>query len=215
MPSTKVYQTPWYTLQVALKYVIGIDEAGRGPLAGPVSVGAVLLPFRFNKRAFKGIKDSKQLTLDQREKWYTFLQKEEQKGSLKYAVSFSDASVIDRRGIVPAIRQALARCLHKLNADPSECLILLDGSLKAPPEFTFQKTIIRGDETEVPISLASVAAKVERDRRMVRLAKRYPAYKFDLHKGYGTLTHRTLIRKLGLCDLHRRTFIHLEAESGR
>lgn len=130
-------------------------------------------------------------------------------GQLNFAVAFSSSSMIDTYGIVPAIKSALARALEKvLEARPLglEMEILLDGNLRAPENFSNQRTIIRGDEIEPIISLASIAAKVERDRLMVRLATKYPVYSFETHKGYGTAAHCALIRTNGLSAIHRRSF---------
>lgn len=188
------------------RHVIGIDEAGRGPLAGPVAVGAVMASEDFDYELIKGVRDSKKLTAPAREKWYLKLRLLRRKGILDFAVSFSSAGFIDKHGIVPAIRSAVGRSLDSLGASAGHCRILLDGSLRAPEKFRDQKTIIRGDETEPLISLASIAAKVTRDRLMVRLAKRYPVYGFEVHKGYGTLAHRRFISRKGLCKIHRRSF---------
>lgn len=207
---------PFAMIDVVTRFLIGIDEAGRGPLAGPVSVGAVIIPRNFDFAIVKGVRDSKQLTAIGREEWYARLRALRREGALDFAVSFSSATTIDRRGIVFAIRAALGRCLAKLDAAPEECEIRLDGSLHAPEVFIKQTTIIRGDESEPIISLASIAAKVERDRLMRRLAPKYPAYNFDVHKGYGTAAHRKKIVEVGFCDLHRTTFcsrIFLEAKS--
>lgn len=190
-----------------MKFLIGIDEAGRGPLAGPVSVGAVIVPKNFNWKLVAGVKDSKQMTPKSREILYSTMSELREAGKLDFAVVFSSSSMIDTHGIVPAIKSAIARVLDKIQeATPLECEILLDGNLKAPPEFARQRTIIRGDQSEPIISLASIVAKVERDRLMTRLAKRYPDYAFEQHKGYGTLQHRALIRQHGFSQIHRRTF---------
>ena len=191
---------------IATKYVIGIDEAGRGPLAGPVAVGAVKISKDFDQDMFKGVRDSKKLTAFTREKWYRKLCTLRREGILDFAVSFSTEKIIDERGIVPAILSALEDSLDSINARPSKCKILLDGGLRAPEKFYDQKTITRGDESIPLISLASVVAKVSRDRLMVRLSKKYPNYGFDVHKGYGTLGHIRVLKKVGLCKLHRRTF---------
>lgn len=127
-------------------------------------------------------------------------------GALNFAVAFSSASRIDADGIVPAIRSALAECLEKLDALPHECEIRLDGSLSAPAHYKNQTTIIRGDDSEPVISMASIAAKVERDKYMVQVSSQYPEYGFALHKGYGTAKHRQVIRQQGLSELHRATF---------
>lgn len=189
-----------------MRYLIGIDEAGRGPLAGPVAVGAVIVARDFDWRIVAGVKDSKQLSALARKEWYARLRALKREAALDFSVSFSSAALIDRRGIVFAISSALSRCLSKLNAQPHTCAILLDGSLRAPEVFTAQKTIIRGDESEPIIALASIAAKVERDRLMRRLAPKYPAYDFDVHKGYGTRVHRKTIARVGLSDIHRASY---------
>jgi ribonuclease HII len=189
-----------------VRYVIGIDEAGRGPLAGPVAVGAVVVPEDFDFSVVKGVRDSKKLTPRAREQWYRKLRGLRRDGSLDFAVSFSSAEIIDRRGVTPAIQSALARCLKKLNAAPRHSMVLLDGSLYAPEEFTMQKTIIGGDDTKPLIAMAAIVAKVRRDRLMKRAAKRYPMYDFEVHKGYGTSAHLKAIRKIGFCELHRTTF---------
>lgn len=189
-----------------MRYHIGIDEAGRGPLAGPVAVGAVMVPVGFDWRSVAGVRDSKQLSPNQRYEFYETIKTLTQKGELLFSVSFSSTSAIDRCGITCAIQMALNRCLRRVNAEPAQSAILLDGALKAPRHFTMQKTIIRGDETEPIIALASIVAKVTRDRLMTRYARNYPAYNFGRHKGYGTYAHRRAILQFGLCPLHRKTF---------
>ena len=187
------------------KYIIGIDEVARGPLAGPVAVGAMLVTPRI-RRQFRNIKESKQLSPAQREEWCERIRRSSGP-ELRFAVSFVSAGVIDAKGIQHAIRLALKRSIEKLEVDPSECLVLLDGGLRAPEEFTEQKTIIRGDANETVIAMASVVAKVSRDRLMVRLSKKYPAYGFARHKGYGTRAHYDAIRKHGVSPEHRRSFL--------
>lgn len=194
-------------LQKNLKFIVGIDEAGRGPLAGPVAVGAVVIPYNKKHPLLKGPKDSKQISEKLREEWFEKLKVAEKEGTLGYHVSLVSAKIIDEKGIVPAIKIAVKRCLDKLAVPPHETMVLLDGSLYAPDYFLYQKTIIRGDQTEPLISLASIAAKVTRDRKMVQLSKKYPLYDFHIHKGYGTLSHRKAIKKFGLCDVHRRSFL--------
>lgn len=191
------------------KYIIGVDEAGRGALAGPVSVGAVLVPKDFDWSQIKGVADSKKLSPKKREEIFEIAKKLEKEGSLKYAVSLVSEKVIDKRGITFAVRQGIERALVKLSPEPKRTFIKLDGLLHAPKVFVHQKTIIKGDVTEKEISLASIMAKVTRDRYMVRIAKRYPAYSFDVHKGYGTDIHQKSLQKVGLCLIHRTTFTHL------
>jgi len=189
-----------------MKFLIGIDEAGRGPLAGPVSVGAMMVPTDFDFNAIKGIRDSKKLSEKKRDALFEKFEALRDKGEISFAVALSPASVIDREGIVPAIRSALAETLRSLGAGANECEIRLDGSLSAPKEFITQSTIIRGDDTEPVISMASIVAKVLRDRHMKEIARDYPGYGFEIHKGYGTAAHIKVIRERGLSAVHRSTF---------
>lgn len=194
-------------------YIIGVDEAGRGPLAGPVSVGAVLFtPFEYGRykkashRLARG-KDSKQLREEARELWFEYINTSQSENKLRYTVSFTTARKIDRIGIERAVFLAVERTLFKLKVDPGKCLVLLDGRLSAPEKFIYQKTIIRGDEKESIISLASVVAKVVRDRHMRRQAKQFPLYNFGQHKGYGTTGHYTALKKYGPCNIHRLCYL--------
>ena len=188
------------------KFIIGIDEVGRGPLAGPVYVGAVMVPHDFDWQSVEGVRDSKKITPRKREDWYEKLSALREAGHLNFATASSSSVMIDERGIVPAIFSALAQCLKDLNADPETCEILLDGSLHAPDNYRAQKTIIHGDDIEPIISIASIVAKVERDSLMTNLAAQFPEYGFERHKGYGTAVHCSAIKEHGLCKLHRKTF---------
>ena len=194
-----------------LQYLVGIDEVGRGPLAGPVAVGACIISVSEIKRLrargfFKNIKDSKKLSEKKREEWLGRIKELKAKGDLDYYVSFVSNKKIDDYGIAHCIRLALKNSLKKLKADPLKTMILLDGGLKAPEEFTNQKTIIKGDEKKPIISLASIAAKVARDRKMVEYSKKFPQYDFEIHKGYGTSLHLQKICQNGLSGLHRKSF---------
>ncbi|OGF51446.1 ribonuclease HII [Candidatus Giovannonibacteria bacterium RIFCSPLOWO2_02_FULL_43_11b] len=180
------------------KYIVGIDEAGRGPLAGPVTVAVVAI--LKNSKIKLPDRDSKKLSAKKREEWFQFFK---DNPLLKYSVSSVSHSIIDKRGISYALRLAVRRSIEKLEFRPK--MILLDGSLFAPQEYN-QKTIIKGDEKIPIIAAASIVAKVTRDRKMVRLAKKYPKYGFEMHKGYGTLTHRVMLKKYGLCEIHRKSF---------
>ncbi len=202
-------------------FLVGIDEAGRGPLAGPVSVGVVIMKWPANsvkkssvtqtKRSahplFEIAADSKKLSADKREEIFKKIRAAKKEGTLDYAVSLSSADMIDKKGIVFAIRHALSKSLKKIGALPHQTLVLLDGSLSAPEEFIFQETIIRGDQSEPIIGLASIAAKVTRDQKMIQLSKQYPDYDFHIHKGYGTLAHRQKIKKFGPSEIHRKSFL--------
>lgn len=192
------------------RYLIGIDEVGRGPLAGPLCVGACAVETdksRICCRAFRGAKDCKQLSPAQREEWFAVLKENESRGMMRFATAFVGQKLIDARGISHALTTAICRVLRRLGLSPLYCRVLLDGGLRAPRSFLFQKTIIRGDETEPLIALASIVAKVRRDRKMVRLAKQFPQYGFEKHKGYGTRAHYEALRKHGMCEIHRRSFL--------
>lgn len=183
------------------KWHIGIDEAGRGPLAGPVSVGAVMVKSDFDFSIFKNLKDSKKLSESKREEFFEVINKK-----IKYKVVMVSNKIIDKKGISYAIRFATKFLLKKLNPNIKNTKVFLDGSLKAPEEFT-QETIIKGDEKIPAISLASIMAKVTRDRYMKKISDKYPAFNFDIHKGYGTKGHIEAIKKHGPSELHRKSFI--------
>jgi ribonuclease HII len=196
-------------------YLVGVDEVGRGSLAGPVTVSAVAFRLgsmrggnNFIKRpGDHKLKDSKKTTRTRREKWLENLRELAEKNKFKISTSFSKSEMIDRNGIIPAIRKALEQSLKKLKLDPKKTLVLLDGGLSAPKEFRHQKTIIKGDEKEPIIALASIAAKVERDRYMKKISKQYPIYGFENHKGYGTKSHCQILRQFGPSPEHRRSYI--------
>lgn len=191
---------------IQMRYIVGIDEAGRGPLAGPVAVGAVRINTDFNKRFFKGIKDSKKLSEEKRELWFNLAIEAQRKKGFEFAVALISEKIIDKHGIAYAIRLGIKRCLIKLKVSDNS-KIFLDGGIKAPENFLHQTTIIKGDEKIPVISLASICAKVTRDRFMIKLSKKYPQYNFHIHKGYGTLMHRKLIKKHGPSPAHRKSFL--------
>jgi len=188
------------------KFLIGIDEVGRGPLAGPVAMCAFLMPNNFDAKSFGKIKDSKKLKPIEREEIFCRLKELKKNKKINFAVSFESSRMIDKIGIAPAIKKALKKSLEKLKLNPKDCKILLDGGLKAPEKYKDQKTIIKGDEKERVIAFASIAAKVTRDALMCRLSKKYPEYYFEVHKGYGTKAHCKCLRKSGLSKEHRRSF---------
>lgn len=204
------------------RFIIGIDEAGRGPLAGPVTVGAFgayekmgnwLLKNIFNNK----LRDSKKLSSKKREEIYKKLCMLKNEGRIFFAVSHISNKIIDKKGISYATKLGIIGCLKKLEHETAtnkgapcwlrKCgVIRLDGSLKAPEEYKNQKTIIKGDEKDVFIACASIVAKVSRDRLMTRLGSTLPLYAFQIHKGYGTSLHRFILQKNGLSPLHRRSF---------
>lgn len=192
------------------KYIVGVDEAGRGPLAGPVAVGVVAFLNDFDiLTTFPGLNDSKKLSEKKREAIFSILQSEIKKGNVKSVVQLVSAQKIDEGGIVPAIASAVEKGVLKLLPDTSCGKVYLDGALRAPLEYE-QETIIGGDGLVPAIMLASIAAKVTRDRYMTQQADIYPLYGFEKHKGYGTKVHIDALRKHGLCAIHRGTFIHLD-----
>lgn len=192
------------------RYIIGVDEVGRGPLAGPVTVGVVCVPVDFNMDFLKGIKDSKKLSPQKRKEWQKKVKNLNNK-FLQFSISSVSAEIIDKIGINQAITKAINRSLKKilgiLNKNPKDFMVLLDGGLRVPKEYIFQKTIIKGDEKEPIIALASIFAKIHRDTKMERFSKIYQNYGFEKHKGYGTSTHLLQIRKLGMSPIHRRSFL--------
>lgn len=195
------------------KYIIGIDEVGRGALAGPVVVAAVLIKDQRTVRAHRELgklKDSKKLSPKQRGAWLAYFKK-------NTAIDFAASRVYPRRiekiNISRAANLAAERACKKLIADHrlsvSRLRILLDGGLflgngEQPKN---AKTIVKGDEKIPAVAIASIIAKVSRDRFMCRLAKKYPVYGFDVHKGYGTKVHYKALKKHGPSDMHRMTFL--------
>ena len=197
-----------------MKFLIGIDEVGRGPIAGPVAVGAFCISTKNLpkvRRIFKGVKESKQLTEQKRESWFGIIEQTEKLKLVDFAVTFQSEKVIDTKGLAFSIKNALKISLNsvfkKSKSKPAEVRVLLDGGLRAPLGFVNQKTIIKGDEKEMVIALASICAKVLRDRKMNLLAKKYPKYGFEKHKGYGTKAHYDAIKKYGQLSLHRKSFL--------
>jgi len=189
-----------------ITHIVGIDEVGRGPLAGPVTVCACKVPHDFEMSHFAGIKDSKKLSPKAREEWFVKISDLKKSGILDFAFSSVSAGDIDIIGIALAIKRALNEALLALSLIPETTRVKLDGALKAPEKFIFQETIIKGDEKIPIISAASIVAKVTRDRHMTEQAKLYPLYGFEKHKGYGTKNHFELIRQHGLSPIHRKSF---------
>ena len=190
--------------------MLGVDEAGRGPLAGPVAVGVVAVPEGFDvAKEFPGVADSKKLSEKRRETLFQMLEANAASGNIRFCVELESAETIDREGIAVAVKRAVARGVSTLAPDAMTVAVQLDGALRAPAEY-MQQTIIGGDESVPLISLASIAAKVTRDRLMGELARAYPEYGFERHKGYGTKAHYEALQKHGLCAIHRHSFVHLD-----
>lgn len=195
------------------QFLIGVDEVGRGALAGPVMVCAAAMEPREAARHLSGIRDSKKLTQRGREDWFAVARELAVNGVLYYRVASSSQAVIDVVGMTKSVRRAVNRSIFGLAISPDRACILLDGGLRAPEIFSSQTTIIKGDEKEPLIALASIIAKVTRDRLMMRWARKFPDYGFEIHKGYGTARHMSAIRQNGACAIHRRTFLkHIDKE---
>ncbi|HLP86972.1 MAG TPA: ribonuclease HII [Candidatus Paceibacterota bacterium] len=217
------------------RYIVGIDEVGRGPIAGPVAVCAFLVKDSSfsttpTDKKLPKLKDSKKLTKRQRVTWFNYLKDKKEEGLCDFSVTFVSSENIDKFGINKCIQKALNESLGKITtqnilfarssdeggqgARPSQkehfasFSVFLDGGLHAPKEYVNQETIIKGDELHPVISCASIIAKVSRDRVMLSYAKKYPEYGFDSHVGYGTKSHYTAVKKYGQTPIHRKSFIH-------
>ncbi len=188
-----------------MRWIIGIDEVGRGPLAGPIAVGAVALPPHLQDwKHWEGLKDSKRLSEKKRWAWRGRLLDEG--ACVRHAVHMVDARTIDERGIQYAARIAASEALRALGIHPHEGEVFLDYGLAVPQEWK-QEQFVKGDERFPAIALASIMAKVARDEYMTSLDAQFPHYTFGTHKGYGTLEHRKAIQKHGLVrEIHRWTF---------
>jgi len=188
-----------------MKYIVGVDEAGRGPLAGPVTVGLVKIPADFDWELVPGVRDSKKISEKKREVIYARVLELHVQKKLSYVVKSVSATSIDSKGIAPAIRRSITAGIEDLECDPVSTFIKLDGSLHAPVVFE-QETIIKGDDKELVIGLASIMAKVTRDRYMVQQDAKYPQYGLAQHKGYGTKAHMQAIAEHGFSPIHRRSY---------
>jgi ribonuclease HII len=198
-------------LRWTTQYIIGVDEAGRGPLAGPVAVGVSCIPKEHQKELFKllkkvGLNDSKQVKEHTREALFQILTQLKKEQKINWAVILVSAKIISTKGIVFAVNLGIKKGLEKIKSSSfeKETELELDGALKIPPgEWKKASVIIKGDSIKPSIMIASILAKVTRDRYMKKLSKKIPQYGFEIHKGYGTLKHRNLIKNHGLSKEHR------------
>ena len=179
------------------RYICGIDEVGRGPLAGPVVAAAVVLPKDVD---IYYLNDSKQLSAKKREELYDEIMEK----AIAVGVGFSDEKCIDEINILQANYVAMREAISKLSVKPD---ILLNDAVKIPDVDIPQESIIKGDAKSVSIAAASIIAKVTRDRFMVEIAEKYPEYDFASNKGYGSPKHLAALKEIGPCEIHRRTFI--------
>ena len=181
-----------------LKLIAGIDEAGRGPLAGPVCAAAVILP---EGLIIDGVDDSKKLSEKKREQLYDKIIG----AAVSYSIAFVYPDVIDEINIRQATHKAMHQSADGLKIKPD--ILLVDGNDKIPFDGFESEYIIKGDSKRECIAAASILAKVTRDRYMREMDKEYPDYGFARHKGYGTKAHMEAIREVGLCPIHRKTFM--------
>lgn len=179
------------------KCICGIDEAGRGPLAGPVFAAAVVLPVDCE---IPGLNDSKKLTEKKREALFEVIIEK----AVAYSVASASEKEIDEINILNATYLAMNRAFDGLSVKPD--MALIDGN-REPGVDAMQKTVVKGDSKSMSIAAASILAKVSRDRYMLEIAKLYPQYEFQKHKGYGTKLHYERIREHGISDVHRKTFL--------
>lgn len=177
--------------------VCGIDEAGRGPLCGPVCAAAVILPIDCE---IEGINDSKKLSEKKRDALYDVIKEK----AIAYSIEMVDAKTIDEINILQATFLAMRTAVENLSVKPDVALI--DGNGK-PGLSIEERTVIKGDAKSVSIAAASILAKVTRDRYCLKMDKKYPEYAFAQHKGYGTKLHYEKIAEHGICEEHRRTFL--------
>ncbi|HEY4417801.1 MAG TPA: ribonuclease HII [Verrucomicrobiae bacterium] len=210
MDATNRFEFEQSLWQSGIPRVAGVDEAGRGPLAGPVVAAAAILPARWGQSGLpaelSGLNDSKQLTESQRETFFDFIVA---CGEIEFAVARVDADVIDNINILQATHRAMNDALAKLNPLPPHALV--DGrpvkTLRVP-----QTAIVKGDARSFSIAAASVLAKVTRDRLMLEFHAQFPGYGFAEHKGYGTAKHLAAITEHGACPIHRMTFAPLKTK---
>ncbi len=189
-------------LWIACKYIAGLDEAGRGALAGPVCVGAVILPDDnpHLSQTLSGVRDSKQLPPRKRD----LLAPRIKEIARAWGIGFAAADEIDSLGIVPATRLAASRALEAMAFFPN--FLLTDFRLELPELDVPQAALVKGDQRSLSIASASILAKTARDALMMGLESQYPQYGFARHKGYGTLVHRKAIANVGFSPVHRKTF---------
>ena len=178
-------------------YLAGVDEAGRGPLAGPVFAAAVILD---DDVVIDGINDSKKLSEKKRDELYNIIKEK----AAAYSICAVSEARIDEINILQATLQAMRGAVEGLDIKPD--YVLIDGN-KGPGLKEGHETVVKGDSKSMSIAAASILAKVARDRYMLRMAKKYPGYGFEKHKGYGTKAHYDAIEKLGVSEIHRRSFL--------
>lgn len=198
------------------RFVLGIDEAGRGPLAGPVVAGAVVFKIKnqkLNSKVIKGINDSKKLTAKKREEVYNYFKKNP---NIEWGIGIVSEKVIDKINILEATKLAMLKAIKNLEKKLEKPrstmelsvelkMLIIDGNMKLDTDLA-QKSIVKADQKVLSCALASIFAKVTRDKIMQKFHRKYPEYGFDIHKGYGTKDHFKMLKKHGACKIHRKSF---------
>ena len=197
MSEVNMWQIENEHFENGVKIICGVDEAGRGPLAGPVCAAAVILPPNAD---IPGLNDSKKLTDKKRRELYPIIKEQ----AIAYGIAFADEKEIDDINILQATFLAMQRAIDMLSVKPE--LALIDGNRAKDFGIPVQ-TVVHGDSLSASIAAASVLAKVTRDDVMLEMAKQYPEYAFDIHKGYGTKAHYDALRAHGACPIHRMSFL--------
>ena len=194
-----MYEYEEELIKQGYKFIAGMDEAGRGPLAGSVYIAMVIMPLSKDK-LIDGINDSKKLSPKKRQELYEKIKQT----AISYVICPVDEKTIDEINILEATKKGMQECLQKISIKPDYCLVDYVSSLELNCPF---ETIVKGDAKSYSIACASILAKVYRDRLMEELDKKYPEYNFKKHKGYGTKEHIENLKKFGKCEIHRDTFI--------
>lgn len=197
MSQSNMWQIEQSFFDKGVKLICGVDEAGRGPLAGPVCAAAVILPANIE---IPGLNDSKKLSDKRRRELYPIIMEQ----AIAYGIGLADHREIDEINILQATFLAMDRAIQSLKIKPE--LALIDGN-RAKDFGVPVKTIIHGDSLSASIAAASVLAKVTRDDIMLKMAQEYPQYGFEIHKGYGTKAHYEALQNHGPCPIHRMTFL--------
>lgn len=197
MSQTDMWQIEREYFNQGIQLICGVDEAGRGPLAGPVCAAAVILPAEIE---IPGLDDSKKLSDKRRRELFPLIKEQ----AISYSISMIDESQIDEINILQATLLAMEKAIQGLKVKPE--LALIDGNRQK--DFGIpSKTVIKGDSLSASIAAASILAKVTRDDYMLQMAELYPGYGFEVHKGYGTKAHYQALTEKGMCPIHRKTFL--------
>lgn len=197
MSEVNMWEIEQSWMEKGYEVICGVDEAGRGPLAGPVCAAAVILPPNLD---LPGLDDSKKLSDKRRRELFPLIKEK----AIAYGIAFADHDEIDEINILQATYLAMQRALDQLRVKPQ--LALIDGN-RAKDFGVPVQTVIHGDSLSASIAAASILAKVTRDNYMLEMAEEYPQYGFDVHKGYGTKAHYAALTEYGACPIHRQSFL--------